>query len=55
MGVNDGGQGDESPRNLEWLGEANANSPPRFCVVSKSKFEARDCLNYNAIKSLPTP
>jgi len=32
MGVNHGGQGDESPRICN--GDANAN-PPRFCHVSK--------------------
>ena len=31
------------------VGVTNANCPPRFCHVSK--FQAPDCLHYNAVKS----
>jgi len=34
-------------------GDTNANCLPRFC--HDSKFQAPDCLHYNAVKSLPTP
>jgi len=46
MGVNHGEAGHEPKI---WSGDANANCPSRFCRVSK--FEAPDCLHYNAVKT----
>jgi len=46
-----GGAGDESPE--FGLGDANANCAPKFRYFSK--FQAPDCLHYNAVESLNTP